>query len=405
MIIENKDRGRIMETNNVETPYYVIDVEKIDNTLSDLKNSLHEFWPQGIIGYSFKTNNLPWILSHMKEKGLYAEVVSSDEYQLAKEIGFSTNEIIFNGPAKRKNEFIDAIENKAIVNIDSKRELNWLLNCDMSKLKQSKIGLRVNFCLEDYCPGESQCGKEDGRFGFSYEKNELKAAIDFFIENEIPLSGIHLHCSSKTRSINVYKAISKVAVKIIREYNLKLEYLDIGGGYFGGVKGKPSFFDYFHKVFHILKEEKLLKKTNIIIEPGMALIGANMSYCTSVIELKETKNNSFAVLDGSRIHVDPLMKKKSYNYKIINKNIFNKKKKNQILCGFTCMENDRFFELNEGVDTNDLIIFEKVGAYTIGMAAQFIEFHPDIYVKQNNKLELIQRRRTVADFIIASKMM
>lgn len=386
-------------SNEFKTPYFVVDTMVLDGLIQSLRTSLVKYWKTGIIGYSFKTNNVPWIISYMKEKGMYAEVVSSDEFQLAKSLGYTTNQIIFNGPVKGKKEFIDGIENGAIVNIDSKRELKWLLECNKLKLRDSMIGLRVNFCLEDYCPGETQCGKEDGRFGFSYETGELKDAILFLLEHKIPLSGLHIHCSSKTRSLNIYKAIAKVAAEIINGYNLKLKYIDIGGGYFGGVAGKPTFDDYFSNVYNILNKKIDLKDINLIVEPGMAIIGASMDYVTSVIDTKKTKNNLFVITDGSRIHIDPLMRKKSYSYKIEYKDKTNFQCK-QILCGFTCMEGDRFFEIDDQIlNEGDKVIFKKVGAYTIGMAPQFIEFHPDIYEVSNNKMSLIQSKRTAEEFI------
>lgn len=399
--IYTKDE-ELMEINDkIQTPFFLVDKNILDNLLSDLKKALYSFYPNAIIGYSFKTNNLPWIITYMKKNNLYAEVVSSDEYTLAKELEYETKNIIFNGPAKNKEEFIDAVNNGAIVNIDSHRELQWLLHCDKSQIKKSKIGLRVNFCLEDYCPGESQCGNEDGRFGFSYETGDLKYAIDFLEKNSIPLSGLHLHCSSKSRSLNIYRAIAKISVDIVREYKLNLSYLDIGGGYFGGVEGKPSFFDYFSNIYKILNSEKLLRDVNLIIEPGMSLIGASMKYVTRVIDIKKTKNNDFVLLDGSRIHIDPLMRKKSYSYQIERKssNLNIDTKEHQILCGFTCMEGDRFFHYNgQKLSEGDYVIFEKVGAYTIGLSPQFIEFHPDIYVLDED-LKLVQSKRTAKEFI------
>ena len=65
----------------------------------------------------------------MKQKNIYAEVVSSDEFHWQK-MGYSHSKIIFNGPVKNKKEFIEGITYGSIVNIDSKRELNWLLECD-----------------------------------------------------------------------------------------------------------------------------------------------------------------------------------------------------------------------------------------------------------------------------------
>lgn len=381
------------------TPYFLIHTKIIDKLAEDIQNSLHEKWKNGIVGYSFKTNNLPWIIKYMKEKGFWAEVVSSDEYQLAKELGYAPNQIIFNGPVKQKCDFIEAVEGGAIVNIDSKRELNWLLECN--KIAESNIGLRVNFCIENFCPGESQCGDKDGRFGFSYEKGELNKAINFLQENNIPLCGLHLHCSSKTRSLNIYKAISKVLVEIVHRNNLHIKYVDIGGGFFGGVEGKPSFGEYFHHIYNIFKSEVLLNNVNIIIEPGMSVIGAGIDYITSVVDFKVTKNNSFVTLDGSRIHIDPLMKKTSYTYcierKQKNKEVNAEK---QTLCGFTCMEGDRFFELEDiPLMENDRVVFQKVGAYTMGLSPQFIEFYPAVYADVNGNLRLVRNKNTAKQYI------
>lgn len=394
----------------LNTPCFVINTEIVESLVEDAISSVCQFWQNGIIGYSFKTNNLPWIISYMKEKGLWAEVVSSDEFQLAKELGYSLNRIIFNGPAKGKMEFIEAVENGAIVNIDSKRELKWLLECDTEKLKKSKLGLRVNFCLEEYCPGESQCGNEDGRFGFSYETGDLAQAIEFCRDHNIYLSGLHLHCSSKTRSLNIYKAIAEVAVEIVREYNLQLKFVDIGGGYFGGVADKPSFRNYFELVHNIFSTEKLLENTNVIVEPGMSVIGAGIDYISTVIDIKKTKNNNFVILDGSRTHIDPLMKKTGYTYQIERKEILEEDSKSsedmkQILCGFTCMEGDRFFYLEGApLHEDDLVIFRKVGAYTMGLSPQFIEFYPNVYVQEQGKIRVVRSKCTAKQFCYVNEV-
>ena len=392
---------------NLKTPYFLLHTKIVDGLVESIQNAVREYWKDGIVGYSFKTNNLPWIISHMKEKGLWAEVVSSDEYNLARELGYSYDKIVFNGPAKGKKEFIDAVTNGAVVNIDSKRELDWLHEIENIDKNRSKIGLRVNFCLEDFCPGESQCGIEDGRFGFSYEKGELLEAINFLRNNNITLSGLHLHCSSKTRSLNIYKAICDITVKIVRKYNLSLEYIDIGGGFFGGVVGKPDFKEYMSLIYSIFSKKKYLNNTNIIVEPGMSIIGAGIDYVTSVIDIKTTKNSNFVLLDGSRIHIDPLMRKKSYSYHIDNldgKIKRGKVNKDQILCGFTCMEGDRFFKLkNEQINLGDKIVFEKVGAYTMGLSPQFIEFYPAVFAKIDSQIILIRKKHTAKDFLLSEK--
>ncbi len=385
----------------LETPYFLINQNTIEHLAGELLSALRYRWANGIAGYSFKTDNLPWIIKFMQGAGFWAEVVSADEYRLAKQLGYDPAHIIFNGPVKEKGAFTDAVEHGAVVNIDSGRELDWLCGCDKAALDKANIGLRVNFCLEDYCRGESQCGTEDGRFGFSYERGELKEAISFLRGRGIKLSGLHLHCSSKTRSLNIYRAISNVAKKIVNEYGLDLQYIDVGGGFFGGVEGKPSFDEYFNEIYRVFSADGRLAKVNLIVEPGISVVGAGISYVTEVVDVKQTKNNYFAVLDGSRIHIDPLMKKSSYSYRIVKKDqTAEDAEREQTLCGFTCMENDRFFKITAPpLQAGDRVVFDKVGAYTLCLSPQFISFYPAVAVERGGKTEIVRHKNTAEEFI------
>ena len=47
-----------------KTPYYVIHREEIDVNFKKLENALKKYWNNYIIGYSYKTNALPWIIKH-----------------------------------------------------------------------------------------------------------------------------------------------------------------------------------------------------------------------------------------------------------------------------------------------------------------------------------------------------
>ena len=104
----------------------------------------------------------------------YAEVVSEEEYRLAQLIGVENNRIIYNGPIKTKQSFIEALENGSIVNIDSQREIEWL---DDVAIDKRNVGIRVNFDIEKMCLGQSQCADEGGRFGFCYENKEFHKAF------------------------------------------------------------------------------------------------------------------------------------------------------------------------------------------------------------------------------------
>lgn len=385
-----------------QTPYYVIDKNELDNNFYKLKKALDNHWNNYIIGYSYKTNALPWVIKYFDSLGCYAEVVSEHEYRLAQLIGVDKRKIIYNGPIKTKESFVEALENGCIVNIDSQREIDWL---DDVSVEKRNIGIRINFDIEKMCPGQSQCGDEGGRFGFCYENKQFLEAVEKINGKKANICGIHLHTSSKSRGLDIYKAISEMACRIQKEYDFDLSYVDIGGGFFGGLDNKPQFDDYLSLIESILSYCFDSNKTTLIIEPGMAIVGAPISYVSTVIDVKDTEYNRFVITDGSRTNIDPLMTKSSYFYECNRKDISRRDISKQVICGYTCMEHDRLFELFEDKEllVGDTITYNKVGAYTMCLTPLFIKYFPNVYVKDRNEYELVRESWSPEEFIMKSK--
>ncbi|MCR4704614.1 MAG: pyridoxal-dependent decarboxylase, partial [Lachnospiraceae bacterium] len=353
-------------------------------------------WSNYICGYSFKTGSLPWALRFLEENGFYAEVVSEDEYRLAKHLGF--DRVIYNGPVKGKESFFDALWRGAIINIDSKRELRWLKEyreANEGEEAKYKIGLRVNFDLESEVP-ETSAGTDGSRFGFSYENGEFAEALAELDDMQVPISGIHLHVGSKTRSIAIYEGIARMACKVKTEHVLELKYVDIGGGYFGGMDNRPKYPDYIKAVAAILSESFDPHDTTLIVEPGTSLITPPIDYMISVVDVKDTYAKRIVTVDGSRIDVDPLHTKSSYFHEIVYGESESARKREsvpeQVLCGMTCMENDRMMvlqdqpELTEG----DRILMHKVGGYTMCLTPLFIRYFPTVYLEENGEHTVIR---------------
>ena len=110
----------------LETPYFLLDLQKLEKNLHGMQDAFKAVWPNFLIGYSFKTNNLPWLVSWMKKQGVWAEVVSTPEYELAKYVGFAENRIIFNGPNKGFEAMGNVLKAGGIVNLDSFQEIEFI---------------------------------------------------------------------------------------------------------------------------------------------------------------------------------------------------------------------------------------------------------------------------------------
>ncbi|MDE6975986.1 MAG: pyridoxal-dependent decarboxylase, partial [Lachnospiraceae bacterium] len=226
-------------------PFYRIREKELLYDISLLRESLTENWGNFIMGYSFKTNSLPWLLTYLREQGFFAEVVSAEEYDLAHRLGFHGKHIIYNGPIKDKKIFETVLIAGGYVNLDSSQELAWLEELSaLYPARELAVGLRVNCDIAALCPDEDLAAAEGGRFGYCYENGVLESVIERLRRlPNVTVAGLHLHSSTQSRTVQVYGALAGMAVKIARQYGLSLSYVDMGGGYFGGRSDKPDYRD------------------------------------------------------------------------------------------------------------------------------------------------------------------
>ncbi len=390
-----------------QTPYFQIDRQVLDQYYDMLVTSLASSWGNYSVGYSFKTNSLPWLVQYVKQHGALAEVVSEDEYLLARHLGYRADEIIYNGPYKGRESLREVLLAGGIVNLDAKREFRWLQELAEEQPDHSfHVGIRVNFNLEQFVPGETTMGEESGRFGVSYENGDFAAALDQIraLEN-VTLQGLHLHSSTKSRSVAAFCAIAKMAVKLKAEFDLDPEYIDLGGGYCGGMKGRPEYPDYFPAVAEELRKAYDPARTKLIVEPGISLISKASWFVTSVMDVREIGGTTYAITDGSRFNIDPTMIKSSYYYHMDYRDEQETAKqpilKEQVVTGFSCMEADRMFVMEDAplLAEGDRIVYENVGGYTICLNPLFIQYFPPVYVKDGEKMRCVREKWTPVQYV------
>lgn len=382
-----------LKFDELQTPCFILDENDFQKNINNFRRILNKYFETSIIGYSFKTNSLPRVLQLAKECGCFAEVVSADEYILAEKMGFEPENIIFNGPVKEKQVFLKALEGQSLINLDAKREIEWLIEYG----KPASIGIRVNLDTESYVPGHTHTG----RFGFCYENGELHNAIEKLKGSGYNVSRLHMHVSSTTRSPEVFECLAHKACEIIEKEALEIEAIDFGGGYFGGGDDGEHYETYISTIYEALKSHGM-EKLKLIVEPGASVVASAFSYMTTVVDTKKTTYGDFVTADGTRLHIDPLMTKSGYKY-----NIFPSKEDNdivQVICGYTCMEKDRIMEHSgPKLEIGDKIEFEKVGSYTMCFNSLFITYLPIVYSKIDSKYVMVREKWDVEEYIQKSR--
>ena len=388
----------------LETPCFIFDQEELTRSISGFRTALQSHFNQSVVGYSVKTNSVPYCMSIARDNGCYAEVVSFDEYNLAIKCGYRKDHIIYNGPMKSKETFIDAIQNGAVVNIETKRELAWLK--ELSHDREYLVGIRLNINISKVSPEDADGENDNSRFGFSDETDEFNNALSYIASlRNIRLSGLHIHRTAHSRSVRFYQKSIQYACDTIRKYALSLDYLDIGGGYFGIFPNKPTYQDYAAGFYEVLKEYGL-DKLKITVEPGNALVASCFSFISEVIDVKHVEANRwFITTDGSRNDIDPFFRKTGYMTEFIMKGEGNIVEE-QIVVGCTCLEYDRLFSLFQKplLSVGDRIIYKNVGAYTMCLTPLFIRYLPNIYLKGGKKYTKIRDKWTEEEYTQKTKI-
>ncbi|WP_432789960.1 hypothetical protein QYM46_17295 [Brevibacterium sp. K11IcPPYGO002] len=392
---------RVIRPDEPPTPAFVVDLPALDDVVSGFRDALDRHWANSVLSYSFKTNSLPWLLSYMQRRGVWAEVVSDSEYQLALAIGFAPDRIVFNGPVKSRECLRSALLHGSIINLDSKREVRWTAELAAERPDLAlRAGLRVNWDLEARCAGESTLPGSSSRFGFNDDNGELGRAITMLESAGVRVAGLHMHRNSRTQSLEVFRAAAAVAAEITTSHQLRLDWIDIGGGFFSSPGGTPTFDEYISAIREELAGSFDIGRTQLIVEPGGALIAVPVELHAQVIDVKEVDNQRFVITDISRTDIDPQFRREK-DYRLHVETGSTESVPEQVICGFTCMENDRLTVLKKAplLREDDRIVFERVGAYTMSYRSTFIEFPPAVYVRRGESLEQVRRKGTAEDLL------
>lgn len=383
----------------LRTPAFILKEDELRGDISGFQKALSSRFSESIVGYSVKTNSLPYSLSIAREEGCYAEVVSYHEYELAIKCGFEKSHIIYNGPLKSRETFLDAITNGAIVNIETWREIEWLE--DLPKENIWPVGIRMNIDISHVSPEDADHEEDDSRFGFSAKSGDLKEALRRIRSlSHVKLTGLHIHRTSKARRVSFYSHSIQYAIEVIDSYGIDPSYIDVGGGYFGPMPGKPTFEDYARAIQEALGSKYADLK--VIVEPGNALVASAFDYIMSVIDVKQHNHKTYITTDGTRNDVDPFFHKSSYFWTPLTRGEREKSDAPQVIGGLTCLEYDRLMELEPGTSAlrvGDRIHLERVGAYTMALTPLFIHYFPIVYSKCGDTFRVIRQEWGAEEFI------
>ncbi|MEX0896158.1 MAG: hypothetical protein WDZ94_04485 [Patescibacteria group bacterium] len=339
----------------------------IDN-IGNLKKAFEDKQINFDIFYSVKTNFSSPVLETINELCNF-EIVSAYEWELVKK--FKPKELVLNGPSKSEDLIKDIIESgvtNLYFNIDNDTDIEIIQNLPSKYLDKVKIGLRVYLDKNDVW----------NRFGFNIDSEKTIEIIKSLKNN---LRGFHFHFSTNNFNINNYALILNKIEKLTKEYNLNIEYIDMGGGLPGAdesLMNKMMYSDLPSSISEFTN--KFGKNFRIISEVGRNLVQNVFDLESNIVSTKLVESDIVdVVIDTNIMHFPCFWEKKfGIEYFPINK----ERQVNTInIFGNSCMQVDKILEnqlITFKPKVGDKIVLTNVGAYSLSQASNFISKIPDI---------------------------
>ncbi|MGV8140955.1 MAG: diaminopimelate decarboxylase family protein [Candidatus Woesearchaeota archaeon] len=426
------------------TPQYLLDEEALIDRVKLIQTVFQKHISGLKIFYAFKCNDLPRIISILKEQGIRADVASLFELELALKLGFDN--IIFTSPGKSDEELLLAIKNsdKIVINIDNLDELDRIIylyksaserrtkgNSTMSDTSDKNIGalnrLHISFRIN---VSDGSMGVWS-KFGISLE--DLKKVSKYIRDYPyISWEGIHFHSSwndSPKKYIERMAKISYFLKKNFTKGELRgLRFIDIGGGFMSEgsadlssetAKGellrlsnpkteKLSKGIYIHKLPEIdyfakqisetfikeIREGLDLKDLEIWIEPGRFLVSLSTHILVTV---RSVKGNAL-IVDGG-INLIGGHDTESTFFPIINISNPSSKLNDSIVYGPLCDPHDLwgYSYFGERAKIGDVLVVMHQGAYTYATAWKFIKPIAKYVSLYKDKISIVKDQETFND--------
>lgn len=350
------------------TPTFITDHETLALQIRKMREA---FGNDAKIFYAIKANYNPHIVRVLKETGIYGiDAVSLGEIQLALDLGFSSERIMYT-PSNPSTEEIQAASAFGVLqNLGSLSEIERYTQL----FPKSRVSVRV-------CPevgaGEFEqvtTGNVESKFGISL--SDVDAAKYLADRTGVTIIGVHCHIGSGFYEPSAFrKAIETVCT--VAEKFPDAEFIDLGGGF--GVSYRPeqaelditSLATAAHEALQAFKE-KTGRSLELYVEPGKYLVSSSTALLSRITTLKEKGGRTFVGLDTGFNHLIRPAMYGAYHH-IVNLSKPGGVMRQVVVAGNLCETGDilnRDIELSDPME-GDVVAILVAGGYGSSMSSNY----------------------------------
>ena len=397
LFIEKLSINNIVKKN--KTPLYLYSENQIINNYLKFTKSFKKTNP--LVCFAAKSNSNVAILKILGKLGAGADVVSGGELLKALKAGIKASKIVFSGVGKTEDELKIAINKKILlINCESESEAKLVNKIAKKFKKKVSIGFRLNPNVDAKTHKNISTGKAENKFGLS-----IKSFKTFFktlsIYKNIKLDALSVHIGSQILTDTPYKKTLNVMSKLIKDLELKLKFVDLGGGFginYSG-KDKPINLNKYSALVYNFSKKLNCK---IIFEPGRSIVGDTGILLSKVQYMKNGAKKKFIILDAG---MNDFMRPALYDAKHTIIPISKVKSKTKGLIEFVgpiCESTCKFgiYKNYQKIKENDYVAITNVGAYGASLSSNY-NTRPlvaEILVNKN-KLRYIRKKQNLLKLI------
>jgi diaminopimelate decarboxylase len=363
------------------TPLYVYDKASIVQNARALKTAFASRFPKLKIHYAVKANSNVAVVALLRSEGFAGEVVSEGEIAIARRAGVPGGEILFTSSSKSPSEIARAIAEGAVLNVDSKDELEQIEAAAAAKNVTARLSFRINPGVDPHTIHQINTGISESKFGLhlddgiAFQAYERAKALP-----HVRIVGAHCHIGSQITETSGYELAARKMLAFVGELKAKLgltlEFLDLGGGigvpYHDGetVMGPD---DLARALEPIWKEgvRALGYEPALWLEPGRFLVAPSGFLVTRVNSVKTTPVKTFVNVDaGFETLVRPAMYQAYHRVRVVGRT----EDPIQVdIAGNVCETGDILAaeRVLPRPHAGDLVVVLDAGAYGFSMASEY----------------------------------
>ncbi|MGL4344857.1 MAG: diaminopimelate decarboxylase [Cellulosilyticaceae bacterium] len=384
------------------SPLYIYNETILRTRAREMKNlvSYDNFVPH----YSVKANTNIHLLSIVREEGLHADVMSPGEIYLAKQSGFTSDELFFIPNNATTEDLTYAIQEGVLISADSLSQLELLGTLNPG----GKVAIRFNPGVGAGHHEKVVTAGKNTKFGVSPE--DIPVVKELLSHYNLTLVGINQHIGSLFMEPSAYLASTSSILEIASHFDT-LEFIDLGGG-FGIPYHKQDGEDRLDikqlgasldKLFHEFAAS-YGKQIQFQIEPGRYIPCESGIVVGTVTNLKENAGVHYMGTDiGFNVLQRPIMYDSHHDIELYAKTLTESKVQAFTVVGNICESGDKLTKdrVLPTPQVGDLIGVMDAGAYGFCMSSSYNQ-RPrtaEILIEETGHVRLIRKRETFEDLM------